>query len=167
MLNRGTRKKKDHQRQFPVDSFHFFTTSWRKMRAPGPFFPSSRSIFVASTGRIYLRWVYLRTKWFLFGLRASCASHGGFVAAIAAAAPAGEREWDRPTRAKTRYALEENFYMFLLFLASLNLPSYIHDLPVCAFVQLCMRVHCACDRPKNGARITWRVWKIYCSLIYA
>lgn len=29
----------------------------------------------------YLRWVYLRTKWFLFGPRASCASHGGFVAA--------------------------------------------------------------------------------------
>lgn len=40
---------------------------------------------MASTGRIYLRWVYLRTKWFLFGPRASCASHGGFVAAIAAA----------------------------------------------------------------------------------
>lgn len=39
---------------------------------------------MASAGRIYLRWVYLRTKWFLFGPRASCASHGGFVAAIAA-----------------------------------------------------------------------------------
>lgn len=108
MLNRGPRKKKDHQRQFPVDSFHFFTTSWRKMPAPGPFFPSSRSIFVASTGRIYLRWVYLRTKWFLFGPRASCASHGGFVAAIAAAAAAparlekesetGQQEQRRATR---------------------------------------------------------------------
>lgn len=30
--------------------------------------------------------------------------------------------------------------MFLFFLASLNLPSYIRDLRVCAFVQLCVHM---------------------------
>lgn len=48
-----------------VSLFHLFV---EEGASPGSdLSPSSRSILVASTGRIYLRWVYLRTKWFLFG----------------------------------------------------------------------------------------------------
>lgn len=52
-----------------------------------------------------LRLVYLRTKCFLFGPRATCASHGGFVAART-------REGDGATRAKPRHAFEEKRVSF-------------------------------------------------------
>jgi len=79
---------------------------------------SPEGTLAASAGRMCPRWVYPRTKWFLFGRRANCASHGGFVAAAARG-----RERDGPTRAKTRHALERNLYTHRpVFSASLNLP---------------------------------------------
>lgn len=45
--------------------------------------PNKASSWPRRDACICLRWVYLRTKWFLFGPRASCASHGGFVAVAA------------------------------------------------------------------------------------
>jgi len=131
-------EKRDRQRQFPVDSFRFFITSWRKVSAPGPISPSSRSILVASTGRIYLRWVYLRTKWFLFGSRASCASHGGFVAAITAA-------WRKRVRQANKSKDAPRVGEELLHgppLLGLSQPSLLHPfacMRLCNCAYMCVR----------------------------
>lgn len=132
---RERERKKVFQRQFPVDSLRFFVEEEGAGFGPDLSRPRDGSY-------MHLRWVYLRTKWFLFGLRASCASHGGFVAAAAAA-------WGKIVRQanKSKDAPRvggEPLHLHLL-LASLNLPSYILcDLRVYACV--CVR---PTDRPRN------------------
>lgn len=101
---------------------------------------SSRNILVASTGRIYLRWVYLRTKWFLFGPRASCASHGGFVAAIAAA-------WRKRVRQANKSKDAPRVGGELLHvppLLGLSQPSLLHPWPSRVCVCATVRAY-ACD----------------------
>lgn len=93
---------------------------------------------------IRLRWVYLRTKWFLFGLRASCASHGGFVAAasrrrrrrrLGKDSETGQQEQRRATRWRRTSPPPSS--------PGLSQPSLLHSTRPS---RVCVRVR-ATDRP--------------------
>ena len=105
--------KKNRRRQFPADSTRFFPYLSRKARwllvmvrsLSFVLSLSERLVGLEGTRTYGLRLVYLRTKCFLFGPRATCASHGGFVAART-------REGDGAARAKPRHAFEEKRVSF-------------------------------------------------------
>lgn len=87
-----------------------------------------RLVGLEGTRTYGLRLVYLRTKCFLFGPRATCASHGGFVAAFSPR----EREKETatgPTRAKPRHAFEEKRVSFPLP-SSFLFPSLSSSIPI-------------------------------------
>lgn len=87
-----------------------------------------RLVGLEGTRTYGLKLVYLRTKCFLFGPRATCASHGGFVAAFSPR----EREKETatgPTRAKPRHAFEEKRVSFPLP-SSFLFPSLSSSIPI-------------------------------------
>lgn len=110
-----------------------FRSQWRKVPGFGP---------DLSRPRIYtnLRWVYLRTKCFLFGPRASCASHGGFVAVAAA--------WGKIVRQanKSKDAPRVGGEpLVLLLLWPFSTSSLLHSARPS---RVCVRIY-AIDRPRN------------------